>query len=153
MQTRYVKVNCQHVHCCRSLSRLRLILHDSDVASLAMKIAAELAPCSLRLLSPVTSITRSSAASCFVRSITGAMFESRKVVVSIPTTLYPTISFNPPLPPAKQALGDCTILGYNSKMIFVFEEPCWREAGLSGILSPYSGFVISTRNTSVEADH
>lgn len=79
-------------------------------------------------------------------------FYCRKVIVSIPTTLYHSISFKPELPPTKTTLSDNTVMGYYSKMIFIFKEPWWRAAGLSGILSAETGPISFTRDTSIPAD-
>ena len=76
----------------------------------------------------------------------------RKIILSIPTTLYHFISFNPGLPPTKAALSNNTVMGYYSKMIFIFKEPWWRAAGLSGILSTEEGPITFTRDTSIPAD-
>lgn len=72
--------------------------------------------------------------------------------MSVPTCLYSTIAFDPPLPPSKQALGDSTALGYYSKTIFVFEKPWWREAGLSGIIESETGPIYFSRDTCSEED-
>lgn len=82
----------------------------------------------------------------------GNVFRSRKVIVSVPTTLYNSISFNPPLPAEKVILSDNAVMGYYSKMIFVFTEPWWQTGGFSGIIDCEKGPVTFTRDTSVPAD-
>jgi monoamine oxidase len=74
------------------------------------------------------------------------------VIVSVPTTLYHKIAFNPPLPERKAALGDSTAAGYYTKVIYVFKEPWWQKAGLSGVLDSEKGPIIFTRDTSIPAD-
>ncbi|KIX92342.1 uncharacterized protein Z520_11950 [Fonsecaea multimorphosa CBS 102226] len=119
--------------------------------SIAINLAQELQPGSLHLATPVTAVEQSPSG-CTVRSSTGAVFRSKKVVVSVPTTLYPSITFTPPLPAGKLALAENSILGYFSKVIFVWDEPWWRHQGFSGILQSSIGPVSLTRDTSIEAD-
>lgn len=80
------------------------------------------------------------------------MFYCRKVIVSVPTTLYNSIKFYPPLPREKVILSDNAVMGYYSKMIFVFKEPWWQTSGFSGIIECEKGPVSFTRDTSVPAD-
>lgn len=120
--------------------------------SISNCLAQELLPGSLQLASPVHAIQQSSSG-CIVRtSSSAAAIRCRKVILSVPTTLYPSISFDPPLPAAKQALADNSILGYYSKMIFVWDSPWWRDQGFSGDLHSVSGPVSLARDTSIEAD-
>ncbi|KAI0130921.1 putative amine oxidase [Daldinia grandis] len=83
---------------------------------------------------------------------TRKVFKAKNVVVSVPTSLYHTIQFTPPLPESKQKLGESTALGYFSKVALVFEEPWWHTAGLSGVMTSYKGPVSFTRDTSVPED-
>jgi monoamine oxidase len=66
--------------------------------------------------------------------------------------LYPTITFEPVLPPAKQALAESTTLGYYSKMVVVFENPWWQDAGFSGVFTSETGPICFTRDTCSEDD-
>jgi monoamine oxidase len=77
----------------------------------------------------------------------------KKVIISIPTTLYPSIEFSPQLPPAKHRLSESTVLGYYAKMIFVFEKPWWRDAGFSGSFSSAEGPTSFSRDTCLEEDN
>lgn len=74
------------------------------------------------------------------------------MIVSIPTCLLPSLSFDPPLPPNKQALAQNTALGYYAKAIFVFDRPWWREAGLSGVMESSEGPISFSRDTCIEQD-
>jgi monoamine oxidase len=74
------------------------------------------------------------------------------VIVSLPTCSLSTIEFDPPLPPNKLSLSQCTALGYYAKTIFVFDRPWWREAELSGTMSSQEGPISFSRDTCVEAD-
>lgn len=106
----------------------------------------------MKLQTPVVSIDQSQKDKCVIRTATGEKIYCRKTIISIPTTLYHTISFNPPLPATKTILSDNAVMGYYSKMIFVFKEPWWRKAGFSGVLSPETGPISFTRDTSIPAD-
>ncbi|KAJ5630741.1 amine oxidase [Penicillium longicatenatum] len=100
---------------------------------------------------PVTSIDQSGDI-CEVTTEPGNVFRGLKVIVSVPTSLYSSITFNPPLPKNKAALSDYAVMGYYSKMIFVFEEPWWQNAGSSGVMECEIGPVTFTRDTSVPID-
>lgn len=51
-------------------------------------------------------------------------------------------------------LAERTILGYHAKVIFVFSNPWWREAGLSGVMESTSATcpIAFTRDTCSEQD-
>lgn len=120
--------------------------------SFSKRLAQLLKPNTVHLNSPVSEIVQNGKTDCIVKTTTGLTAHCKKVILSIPTTLYPSISFAPPLPPAKQKLSEGTALGYYAKMIFVFEKPWWREAGLSGAFTSDIGPVSFTRDTCVEED-
>ncbi|KAI8960644.1 putative amine oxidase [Daldinia sp. FL1419] len=115
-------------------------------------LAGELAQGSVHLSTVVKSVQQREDGSYDVHSITGTVFRAKHVVVSVPTSLYHTIQFTPPLPENKQKLGESTALGYFSKVVLVFEKPWWHEAGLSGVMTSYKGPVSFTRDTSVPED-
>src|SRR6187402_379851 len=94
-------------------------------------LAARLYPESIILSAAVTAISQSTTGFCTVDTSSGRKIRCRKVIVSVPTTVYHKIQFNPPLPPSKQVLSDSTGAGYFSKIIFAFEKPWWREYDLS----------------------
>ncbi len=114
-------------------------------------MAASLPSGSVRLSSPVKSI-RQDDQGCSAETSDGRIYRSRKVIVSVPTALYPSIKFNPPLPAAKNNLGESTALGYYSKMVLVYDAPWWREAGLSGVMDSLIGPIGFTRDTCSEED-
>ncbi|XXG97383.1 hypothetical protein Hte_003684 [Hypoxylon texense] len=115
-------------------------------------LASELAPGSLHLNTAVESVRQTQDGSYEVKSITGAVFEAKHVVVSIPTSLYGTIQFTPPLPERKRKLGESTALGYFTKVVLVFDRPWWHAADLSGVMTSHKGPVSFTRDTSVPDD-
>ncbi|XRM46785.1 hypothetical protein ABZX51_009811 [Aspergillus tubingensis] len=121
--------------------------------TIARKMADELDQSDIFLGVPVTSISQSHDNShCVVQTLDGSSFSCRRVIVSIPTNLYRSISFFPPLPQAKHVLSNHTIMGYYIKMIFVFQEPWWRNARLTGIIDSAGGPITFTRDTSVPTD-
>lgn len=109
---------------------------------------------SLWLSTPVTHIEQCPETGvCTVKSANKAVFLARKVILSVATPLYSKIEFTPPLPAEKQRLAQENILGYYSKMIFVFEKPWWHTAGLSGeIKAQVQGPVLFSVDTSVPDD-
>ncbi|KEF53878.1 uncharacterized protein A1O9_10280 [Exophiala aquamarina CBS 119918] len=123
----------------------------TGMQSLCHGMSKELAPGSVHVNTPVAEIEQS-ASGCIVRSSSGAVLRSKKVVVSVPTTLYPTLTFSPPLLAEKRALAENSILGYYSKMVFVWDKPWWREQGFSGVFQSSLNPISLARDTSIEAD-
>jgi monoamine oxidase len=119
--------------------------------SISMNMAKELKAGSLHLSTPVTEIKQSTETGrCIVRSSNGTVIEAKKVIISVATPLYRTIEFTPPLPPYKQCLAQDNMLGYYSKVIFVFNEPWWQNAGLSGEMkSQNRGPILFSVDTSI----
>ncbi|OTA85280.1 hypothetical protein M434DRAFT_36162 [Hypoxylon sp. CO27-5] len=115
-------------------------------------LARELTPGSLHLNTVVKCIQKKDDGSYEVHSASGAAFAAKHVVVSIPTSLYRTIEFAPPLPEKKRKLGESTALGYYTKVVLVFDKPWWREADLSGVMTSFKGPISFTRDTSVPED-
>ncbi|KAI1802627.1 putative amine oxidase [Daldinia bambusicola] len=115
-------------------------------------LASELAAGSLRLSTVVKSIQKMEDGSYEVHSTANTIFKAKHVVVSIPTSLYHTIQFTPPLPENKQKLGESTALGHFSKVSLVFEKPWWFAADLSGVMTSYKGPISFTRDTSAPED-
>ncbi|KAL5358951.1 amine oxidase [Aspergillus floccosus] len=120
--------------------------------TIARRMAQELGPDSIFLRTPVTSIEQLEGGYCIVRTDGGPTFKCRRAIVSIPTTLYHKITFNPPLPERKALLSDHTAIGYYTKVVYVFDEPWWQKAGFSGVLDSDKGPVTFARDTSIPAD-
>ncbi|KAJ5370317.1 flavin-containing amine oxidase [Penicillium cataractarum] len=121
--------------------------------TISKKLAEELGSRSVFLSNPVASVDQLGGGhGVVVATQSGESFYGRKAIISVPTTLYPSITFNPPLPPKKTALSDNTVMGYYSKTVFVFKEPWWRTSGLSGIFDSEIGPISFTRDTSIPAD-
>ncbi|GAB1197765.1 hypothetical protein APSETT444_007068 [Aspergillus pseudonomiae] len=120
--------------------------------TIARKMAEELGPGVVLLRQPVTSIDQSRRGHCVVQTQGGATFECQRVIVSVPSSLYHKIEFNPPLPEKKLALSENTTTGYYTKVVYVFKEPWWQKAGFSGVLDSEKGPIIFSRDTSVPVD-
>lgn len=71
--------------------------------------------------------------------------------MSVPTTLYSTIKFDPALPVAKQRLANENQSGHTCKLVYVFREPWWQNLGLSGVLRAKQGPILFARDTSLPA--
>ena len=120
--------------------------------SISKGLAFDLAPGSLFLATPVSSIRQEGPNACLVTTQNGLLFRAKRVIVSIPTPLYRTITFSPPLPEDKATLADSTVLGYYAKTILIYDKPWWRDLGLSASSTSLTGFVSFTFDTSVPQD-
>lgn len=58
---------------------------------------------------------------------------ARRVIVAIAPALTAGIAFDPPLPPAREALGQRMPMGTYMKGVAVYERAWWRDRGLSGL--------------------
>lgn len=101
----------------------------------------------MRLRSPVKGIKQGSDGVLIETANPKQNFRAERVIVSVPTCLYPSINFEPPLPESKKTLGESTALGCTSKAIFVFDKPWWRDAGFSGIIECETGPIHFSRDT------
>lgn len=85
-----------------------------------------------------------------VTSLDGRSFKGRKVILSIPSTLYRSINIQPPLPQAVQELTGATKLGDYNKSIVCYDRPWWRDLGYNGFFMCYEGYISVARDTSVD---
>jgi monoamine oxidase len=92
---------------------------------LSVRMAEELAD-RVELDSPVRSI-RSDADGVVVGEV-----RARRVIVAIPPALAGRIEYDPPLPSMRDQLTQRMPMGTVIKCMAVYEEPFWREDGLSG---------------------
>lgn len=77
-------------------------------------------------------------------------YTASRVVLSIPTPVYRSINFSPPLSEAKSAYLTSTRYSYYAKCLMTFKEPFWRRHGLCGLAQSFVGPVSVFRDTSVE---
>jgi monoamine oxidase len=57
---------------------------------------------------------------------------ARAAVVAVPPALALEIAFDPPLPEDRRALYAMAVAGVETKTLLIYDEPFWREDGLSG---------------------
>lgn len=124
----------------------------TGMQSVSVNLAAQLHPGTVRLNTPVHKIQQHGNNHCVVFAAGNQQFHAKRVIVSIPTPLYKTIQFDPPLPANKQELADSTFLGDYSKFTLIYQEPWWRKLGYSGSFADLRGPVAFSRDTSSEAD-
>ncbi|KAI8648377.1 Amine oxidase [Fusarium sp. Ph1] len=127
------------------------IYETARAINFSTKLAEKLRKGSVKLSTPVARIAQSSNG-CTVETRNRQRFYSKKVIVSVPTSLYPLIEFQPQLSRDKRELAKSTKLGYYSKTVLVFDSPWWRDAGLSGVFTSPSGPIVFTRDTCVPED-
>jgi monoamine oxidase len=77
-------------------------------------------------------------------------YVSRRVLLTIPSPVYRTISFSPSLSPAKSVYMNSTRYSSYTKYLVIFKKPFWRENGYSGLAQSFVGPVSVFRDTSLE---
>jgi monoamine oxidase len=105
-------------------------LVDGGAPELAVRLAAKLSE-ALHLSSPVRSITQSSAGvEVFSDQLT---VDARRVIVATPPFLASRIQYDPALPAAQTQLLRRLLSGSAMRGITIYDEPFWRNDGLSGM--------------------
>lgn len=110
--------------------------------SIAKGMAKLLPEGTIKLNSPVTAISQSRFTAkhgYVVRTASNGEVTARKVIISIPTTVYKEISFNPPLPRNKRLHVSASRYGHFVKYIALFRTPFWRENGACGLGQSFVG--------------
>ena len=97
---------------------------------IAERLGGRLGRDSIRLNEAVRSIGQDSTG-VTVQTSTGTL-RAKRVVVSVPLAIAGRISFDPPLPPAREQLHRGVFMGVTVKVFATYERPFWRERGLSG---------------------
>jgi monoamine oxidase len=105
-------------------------LVDGGAPELAVRLAAKLGD-ALHLSSPVRSIMQSSAGvEVFSDQLT---VEARRVIVATPPLLASRIEYDPALPDAQSQLLRRMLSGSAIRGITIYDQPFWRNDGLSGM--------------------
>ncbi|KAI1394412.1 uncharacterized protein F4822DRAFT_439975 [Hypoxylon trugodes] len=117
--------------------------------SIAKGIAGLIGHGKIHLSSPVVSI-EDNKTHVTVTTTDGKSFKAKKVIVSIPSTMYKELNFSPPLPAAVQEVTNATRLGHYNKAIVFYQRPWWRDLGFNGFIMSYKGPACVVRDTSVD---
>ncbi|RDW72190.1 amine oxidase-10 [Coleophoma crateriformis] len=115
-------------------------------------LASVLPEGSVKLSTPVLAITELPGQNVTEVTTTYKTYLARKVIVSVPTPVYKTISFTPALPPAKTLLSESTKYGYYTKAIIAFKSSFWKSHNLCGLSQSFVGPASVIRDTSTEID-
>jgi monoamine oxidase len=102
---------------------------DGGAGSIAQRVADSLGD-SLRLCAPVRSISQSPDR-VFIEA-DGVSVAVRHAVVAVPPPLALDITFDPDLPDDRRTLYRRAVAGPETKTLAVYDEPFWRNDGLSG---------------------
>lgn len=107
----------------------------------------------VQLATPVTAVTQVSDGTMQVRTAKGpVVYSARKVISSVPSPVLKSISFSPPLPPAKRVLIESSTYGYYTKVMMVFKTPFWVTKGFCGLTQSFTGPASIIRDTSSPED-
>lgn len=118
---------------------------------IAVNIGCLIGSNNIHLNSPVLSIEDHS--SHVSVHTAGNTFTARKVIISLPSTMYRELSFTPALPQPLKTVADGTVLGNYNKAIVVYDTPWWRDLGFNGFFMSFEGGPLTLgRDTSVEEE-
>jgi len=105
-------------------------LVDGGAPELAIRLAAKLGD-ALHLSSPVRRISQTGAG---VEIVSDRLtVEARRVIVAVPPLLASRIEYEPMLPPAHSQLLRRMLSGAALRGVTIYDEPFWRNDGLSGM--------------------
>ena len=97
---------------------------------IAIRMAEQLGPDSVRLGAPVTRIEQGpSQVTVHADAVVAA---GRRAVIAVPPALAGRIYYDPPLPGDRDQLTQAAPMGSVIKCLAVYDEPFWRDAGYSG---------------------
>ncbi|VUC30119.1 unnamed protein product [Clonostachys rosea] len=118
--------------------------------SIAKGIARLIGAHNILLSNPVASIENLDS-HVNVYTTTGKVLRARKCIVSLPSTMWKELTFNPPLPQELKTISDNTKLGNYNKVIVAWDKPWWRDLGFNGFFMSFEGGPVALgRDTSVE---
>lgn len=119
----------------------------------ARGLASSLPPKTVFLSTPVTSIHQFANGHGVEVAAGNLKLHAKKVILSVPTPVYKTINFSPPLPYAKYVLANSTNYGYYTKAMLMFRRPFWIENGFCGLAQSLLGPASVVRDTSSPVDN
>ncbi|KAE8156553.1 hypothetical protein BDV40DRAFT_305963 [Aspergillus tamarii] len=114
--------------------------------SVSIGLVDLLQPNTVVLKSPVFRILRSPSGA-LVSSARGE-FSYKRVIFSVQTILYKSITFDPPMPSSKLEIAKHGVQSCSFKNIIIYSEPWWRKAGLSGAFMSFTRSVSTARDAS-----
>jgi monoamine oxidase len=97
---------------------------------LATRLAERLGD-AVRLASPVRRVAQDGRG-VTVECASGTTVRARAAIVAVPPLLAGRIDYDPPLPPAREQLTQRMPMGSVIKCMAVYDEPFWRNEGLTG---------------------
>ena len=105
---------------------------EGGVQPVAEALAARLTPGTVRLGEPVSRITQDEHG--VVVDVSSGPLRARRVVVAVPPTLAGRITYEPALPARRDQLVQHMPQGSVIKFHVLYDEPWWRDEGLSGLI-------------------
>ncbi|CZR65784.1 related to amine oxidase [Phialocephala subalpina] len=117
--------------------------------SISIGISKLLPAGTIKLSTPVASITQQTPKLYTVTTSNGDTFKARKVIISIPGPTYKNIIFDPPLPQQKLLYTTAARYGTFVKHICLFKMPFWNRQGACGLAQSFRGPINHCRDTSV----
>lgn len=113
---------------------------------------AKLIPAEVIRLSTAVAAIKQQSGDFELTTRSGETLVAKKVIVSVPSTTYKDIDFDPPLPPWKQTHISSVRYGTYVKYICLFKTPWWRRQGACGLVQSFKGPINHCRDTSVDQD-
>jgi len=101
----------------------------------------------VRLSSPVVEVRHTDDSATVVLA-DGEEIEARRVISTLPPRLATAMTYEPPLPAWRDEVAKKVAKGNVIKAFLVYDEPWWREQGLSGQMGSDEGSVKVTFDTS-----
>jgi monoamine oxidase len=117
--------------------------------SISIGMAENLPAGCIHLSTAIKAIRRLDEGLYAVVATSGTTFRARSVVLSIPSTAYRDISFEPALSLQKQSYVSSTRYGFWVKYICLFKTPFWKDEGCCGLTQSFKGPINHCRDTSV----
>ncbi|KAK2599941.1 hypothetical protein QQS21_005325 [Conoideocrella luteorostrata] len=117
---------------------------------LLQELAAHLAPGTVRASQEVLRIEQMESR-CVLTTAVGEVFQCTKVVLA-GLSMCKTVELAPELSRDKKWLKSDYMVGYSARVALVYDEPWWRQRGLSGCAMGLEGSVILVKDTSSDDD-
>lgn len=116
---------------------------------LATGLAEKIGSDSISLESPVSSIVRNGD-SKYTVTTTKSTIIAKNVIVAMSPPLAARITYDPPLPAARDQLTQRMFMGALGKATAIYDRPFWRDSNMTGQVISDSGVVRTTLDVSPE---